>query len=182
MHLYARFLEQQGRGDEAALMEKQARDITQASATEFAREAQGPPGTTVHFASQAVLAPNGSLSPAGGGGAGRGAASGDPMMPPGTPGGAFRVGGGVSAPVLLSKTEPEYTEEARAAKYSGTVLLYIEIGPDGIARNFRVMHGLGLGLDEKAIQAVRNWKFKPGSKDGQPVTVQATIEVNFRLE
>ena len=101
--------------------------------------------------------------------------------PAGVSGNAFKVGGGVSAPSLISKTEPEYTEEARAAKYQGTVLLYIEVGPDGHAHNMKVVKGLGLGLDEKAIEAVHNWVFKPGVKDGQPVTVQATIEVNFRL-
>lgn len=96
-------------------------------------------------------------------------------------GGVYRVGGGVSAPVLIHKVEPEYTEEARAAKYQGTVSLYTEIAPDGTATNIRVVHGLGLGLDEKAIEAVKQWRFKPGQKDGKPVTVMATIEVNFRL-
>jgi TonB family protein len=91
------------------------------------------------------------------------------------------VGGGVTAPALLYKTEPEYSEEARAAKYQGTVLLYVEVVPDGTAQNIVVRRSLGLGLDEKAIEAVRRWKFRPGTKDGQPVTVQATIEVNFRL-
>jgi TonB family protein len=94
---------------------------------------------------------------------------------------AYRVGGGVTAPGLLFKSEPEYSEEARAAKFQGTVLLYIEVAPDGTAQNIRVTRPLGLGLDEKAIESVRRWKFKPGMKDGQPVTVQATIEVNFRL-
>ena len=88
---------------------------------------------------------------------------------------------GISAPTLLRKVEPEYSEAARAAKYQGTVVLYIEVEPDGVARNIRVIRGLGLGLDEKAIEAIRQWKFKPGMKDGQPVTVAATVEVNFRL-
>jgi TonB family protein len=101
--------------------------------------------------------------------------------PAGPGGGVFRIAGGVSAPVLIRKVDPEYTEEARAAKYQGTVLLYAEIAPDGTATNIKVSRGLGLGLDEKAIQAVRQWKFKPGEKDGKPVTVAATIEVNFRL-
>ena len=121
-----------------------------------------------------------------GSGKGGGVGSGDgggfgPGSGGGVGGGAFRVGGGVSAPVLLSKVEPEYSEEARKAKYQGTVLLYIEVDPSGKAVNIRVVRSLGLGLDEKAIEAVRKWKFKPGYKNGQPVTVQATIEVNFRL-
>jgi TonB family protein len=95
--------------------------------------------------------------------------------------GTYRVGGGVSAPAVLYKVEPEYTEEARAAKYQGTVLLYIEVGPDGMAHNIQVQRGLGLGLDQKAIDAISQWRFRPGTKDGQPVPVAATIEVNFRL-
>jgi len=99
----------------------------------------------------------------------------------GVGGGVFRVGGGVSAPTLLSKVEPEYSEEARKAKYQGVVLLYVEVDPSGKATNIRVLHSLGLGLDEKAMEAVKKWRFKPGVKDGRPVTVQAQIEVNFRL-
>jgi TonB family protein len=121
-----------------------------------------------------------------GSGKGGGVGSGDgggfgPGSGGGVGGGAFRVGGGVSAPVLLSKVEPEYSEEARKAKYQGTVLLYIEVDPSGTARNIRVVRSLGLGLDEKAMEAVKKWKFKPGYKNGRPVTVVATIEVNFRL-
>src|SRR5262249_40915209 len=99
----------------------------------------------------------------------------------GVGGGAFKVGGGVTAPTLLYKKEPEYSEEARKAKYSGTVTLYVEVDTSGRATNIRVLHSLGLGLDEKAIEAVKQWKFRPGMKDGRPVTVQASIEVNFRL-
>jgi TonB family protein len=93
----------------------------------------------------------------------------------------YRLGNGVTAPVLLSKRDPEYSEEARAAKYQGTVLLAVEVGPNGKASSIRVMRGLGLGLNEKAIEAVDQWRFKPGQKDGKPVTVLCTIEVNFRL-
>ncbi len=96
-------------------------------------------------------------------------------------GGVFRVGGGVTAPTLLQKVEPEYSEEARKAKYQGTVTLYVEVDANGKATNIRVQHSLGLGLDEKAIEAVKKWRFRPGMKDGRPVTVAATIEVNFRL-
>ena len=99
----------------------------------------------------------------------------------GVGGGVFRAGGGVSAPSLIYKKEPEYSEEARKAKYQGTVVLYIEVDPTGRAINPRVVRSLGLGLDEKAIEAVKQWKFKPGYKDGKAVTVAATIEVNFRL-
>ena len=116
----------------------------------------------------------------GGIGAGKGGGFG-PGTGGGIGGGVFKVGGGVSAPSLLYKVEPEYSEEARKAKYQGTVLLYVEVDPTGKAINMRVLHSLGLGLDEKAMEAVKKWKFKPGTKDGRPVTVVAQIEVNFRL-
>jgi TonB family protein len=95
--------------------------------------------------------------------------------------GVYRVGGGVSAPVLIHKVDRDYTEEARKAKYKGTVLLYVEIDPTGTATNIRVQRSLGLGLDEKAVEAVRQWKFKPGHKDEMLVTVAATTEMNFGL-
>ena len=87
----------------------------------------------------------------------------------------------MTAPRLSHKVEPQYTEEARAAKYSGTVVLYVEVGTDGLAHNMRVVRGLGLGLDQKALDAVGAWQFQPGMSNGVPVTVQATVEVNFRL-
>jgi protein TonB len=117
-----------------------------------------------------------------GGGVGSGTGGGvGPGEGGGIGGGVYRVGGGVSAPTLLYKKEPEYSEEARKAKYQGTVTLYVEVDPSGKATNIKVLHSLGLGLDEKAMEAVRQWKFKPGLKDGKPVTVAASIEVNFRL-
>lgn len=100
---------------------------------------------------------------------------------PRTPGGVYRIGPGVVAPKLLSKSEPEYSNEARAAKLAGTVVLYIEIAPDGRPHHARVMQSLGLGLDDRAVQAIEGWRFQPGLKDGQPVTVAATVEINFRL-
>jgi len=94
----------------------------------------------------------------------------------------FRAGvGGVTAPSVIYKKEPEYSEEARKAKYQGTVTLYVEILPDGKAHNIRVLHSLGLGLDDNAIAAVSQWRFKAGTKDGRPVPVAASVEVNFRL-
>ena len=95
--------------------------------------------------------------------------------------GAYRVGNGVAAPSLSWKLEPQYTEEARDEKYQGTVLVYIEVGADGMAHNIKVMKSIGMGLDEKAVEAISQWKFNPGTKDGVPVTVAATVEVNFRL-
>jgi TonB family protein len=97
------------------------------------------------------------------------------------PAGVHRVGSGVVAPKLVSKSEPEYTEGARAGKIQGTTMLQVDILPDGIATNFEIIRSLEPGLDRKAIEAVQRWRFSPGSKDGAPVTVRATIEVNFRL-
>ena len=99
----------------------------------------------------------------------------------GTGGGVFRVGGGVSAPRPLSTPDPEYSEEARKAKYQGTCVLWLIVGPDGKPRDIRVSRTLGLGLDEKAIEAVRHWTFEPAMKDGRPVAVQINVEVRFSL-
>jgi TonB family protein len=95
--------------------------------------------------------------------------------------GTERVGGGVTGPTLIHKVEPAYSEEARHAGVEGTVRLYVQINPEGKAVNMRVLHSLGGGLDEKAMEAVAQWRFNPGMKDGKPVTVEAQIEVNFRL-
>jgi len=87
----------------------------------------------------------------------------------------------INSPVLLFKQEPEYSEEARKAKFQGRVALSVEINASGQVTGVKVTHSLGLGLDEKAIEAVKQWRFKPVMKDGKPVTVQAEVEVNFRL-
>jgi TonB family protein len=96
-------------------------------------------------------------------------------------GGVFKVGGGVAAPVPIFKPEPEFTEEARRAKHQGTVMLALIVGPDGRTRDIRVVHKLGMGLDEKAIESARQWKFQPATKDGKPVAVAINIEVDFTL-
>jgi TonB family protein len=96
-------------------------------------------------------------------------------------GGVYQIGGEVSQPVPIYKIEPEYSEEARKAKYSGTVLLSVIIDANGNTRDIHVVRPLGLGLDEKAIEAVAKWKFRPAMRNGHPVAVQAQVEVNFRL-
>jgi len=132
----------------------------------------------------------GSNGPGSGGGMGSGVGTGvgpgkgagfGPGEGGGVGGGVFRVGGGVTAPSLIYKVEPEYSEEARKAKYQGVVVLYVEVEPNGRAQNMRVIQSLGLGLDEKAMEAVKKWRFRPGNKNGKPVTVVATVEVSFRL-
>jgi TonB family protein len=94
---------------------------------------------------------------------------------------ASRVGSGVAAPVLLHKLEPSYSVQARAAKVQGTVLLSVVIGTDGTAYDVQVRKGVGYGLDEQALDAITQWTFKPGMRDGIAVPVQASIEVNFKL-
>ncbi|HEX4279040.1 MAG TPA: energy transducer TonB [Bryobacteraceae bacterium] len=117
-----------------------------------------------------------------GGGLGSGNGGGfGPGSGGGIGGGVYKVGGGVSQPSVLFKVDPEYSEEARKAKYSGTVALAVVVDVEGHARDIHVIKSLGMGLDEKAIEAVEKWKFKPGMKGGQAVNVRATIEVNFRL-
>jgi protein TonB len=116
----------------------------------------------------------------GGVGSGRGGGVG-PGSGGGFGGGAYRIGGGISAPSVLSKVEPEYSEEARKAKWQGSVVLSVIVDELGRPRNVRVLRSLGLGLDQKAVEAVLQWRFRPGLKDGKPVPVMATIEVNFRL-
>ena len=136
--------------------------------------------------------PNGPLSNGTGSGGGIGSGSGGgvgsgsgPGVGPGhgggMGGGAFRVGNGVSAPRALETPDPEYSEEARKAKYQGTVVLWLIVGPDGKPRDIRVTRPLGMGLDQKAIEAVNRWRFEPAMKDGRPVAVQINVEVNFRL-
>ncbi len=111
-----------------------------------------------------------------GGGPGYGAGNGG-----NTGGGAYKIGGGVSAPAVILKVEPEYSEEARKAKFQGTVLLSVIVDEKGNPRDLRVVRPLGLGLDEKALEAVMKWRFRPGLKDGRAVAVSAYVEVNFRL-
>lgn len=124
----------------------------------------------------------GGIGSGSGGGVGSGKGGGlGPGEGGGFGGGAYRIGGGVSAPVPIFRVEPEYSEEARKAKFQGTVMLAIVVDETGKTTNVRVVRPLGMGLDEKAIEAVMKWKFRPGYKDGKPVPVQANVEVNFRL-
>jgi TonB family protein len=141
----------------------------------------GDPLSKLVIPSNGTGAGGGLGSGSGGGiGSGRGPGVG-PGWGGGIGGGPYRVGGGVSAPRALYAPDPDYSEEARKAKYQGTVVLWVVVGPDGRPRDVKVTRSLGLGLDEKAIEAVKSWKFDPARKDGQPVAVQISVEVNFRL-
>jgi len=84
-------------------------------------------------------------------------------------------------PIVAHKTEPAYTEDARNAKVEGAVTLRAEIGTDGKAHAIRVIQGLGYGLDESAAKCLSEWRYRPGTANGTPVTVPATIEFFFSL-
>jgi len=118
-----------------------------------------------------------------GGGIGSGIGAGvGPGLGGGYGGGIFRPGvGGVSAPRAIFKPDPEYSPEARQAKYQGTVVVSVIVGADGKAHAVHVERSLGMGLDEKAVEAVRQWRFEPALKDGKPVAVAVSVEVNFHL-
>jgi len=116
----------------------------------------------------------------GGVGVGHGPGAG-PGSGGGIGGGVFKVGGGISAPQAVSTPDPEYTEEARRAKTQGTCVLWLIVDAEGRPRDIRIVRGLGFGLDAKAIEAVKQWRFEPALKDGKPVNVQISVEVGFRL-
>jgi TonB family protein len=125
----------------------------------------------------------GGMGTGSGGGLGSGNGNGfGPGSGGNTGGGLFRIGGGVSAPVPIISPEAEFSDEARRAKYQGVCLVSLIVDAQGNPQNPRVIRALGMGLDEKALEAVRRYKFKPALKEGKtPVPVMITIEVNFRL-
>jgi periplasmic protein TonB len=90
-------------------------------------------------------------------------------------------GRGVTAPHALYDPDPDYSDEARRVKYQGDVVLSVIVDAGGNVRDLQVARSLGMGLDEKAVDAVRKWKFAPGMKDGHPVAVQVNVEVKFRM-
>lgn len=102
---------------------------------------------------------------------------------PGGPGDSpYQIGGGVRPPIELVKPLPPYTEEARKARVEGNLMLQAVIRKDGTVDSFKVIRGLGYGLDESAINTIAaKWRFKPGTFNGAPVDVQCNIEVSFRL-
>ncbi len=99
----------------------------------------------------------------------------------GTGGGPWRPGSGVEPPTLVSQVKPDYTEDARRRGVSGDVLMTVVVLRDGSVADIHVMHGLGYGLDERAVEAVRQWRFNAGRRHGLPVDVQVEIAIEFRL-
>ena len=132
-------------------------------------------------------ASNGSGSGAGlgsgdGGGIGSGSGAGyGPGEGGGYGGGLYHVGGGVSPPVLIYSVDAEFSDEARRAKYQGVSVVSLIVDAHGLPQRIRVVRKLGMGLDEKAVEAVRQYKFKPSTYQGKAVPVEITIEVNFHI-
>ena len=131
-----------------------------------------------------------SAGPGKGGGIGNGDGTGvgpgqGPGAGPGHDGGiaSSQAGfqGSLTEPVLLSKVDPEYSEEARKARLQGVVMVRAVIDARGQVQNISVAQGLGLGLDERAIAAVEKWKFRAGTRNGKPVSTSALIQLTFRL-
>jgi protein TonB len=96
-------------------------------------------------------------------------------------GGVYQVGGSVRPPIAIYTPDPEFSEEARKAKFSGNVVVSLIVDRDGKPRNVHVLRGVGMGLDEKAVEAVQQYKFKPALQNGKPVAVYLNVEVNFQI-
>jgi periplasmic protein TonB len=134
--------------------------------------------------------PSNSRGPGNGAGAGTGSGTGlgegtgagiGPGTGAGTGGGPYRPGSGISAPEIVYEVKPDYTEEARRRGLAGEVVLEIVVRSDGRVGAIKVLQGLGSGLDERAVDAVRQWKFTPARRQGTPVDVMVEVAVEFRL-
>jgi TonB family protein len=107
--------------------------------------------------------------------------SGDSKAQEPLPDGVYRVGHGVKPPKPISTPDPEFSEQARRVGYEAVCVLSLIVGADGLPRDITVKRAAGLGLDEKALEAVQQWTFQPALKDGEPVAVQIAVETNFHL-
>jgi TonB family protein len=145
------------------------------------------PNIGVPQSPQIALASQGGGSGSGfGSGSGGGIGSGNgngigPGTGGGYGGGLYHPGGGVSNPVLVFAPDPEFSDEARRAKYQGVCVVGLIVDAQGNPQRVRIVRPLGMGLDEKAIEAVKQYKFKPAIYQGHPVPVEINIEVNFRI-
>jgi TonB family protein len=145
------------------------------------------PNIGVPNSQQVTLASQGGGSGSGfGSGTGGGLGSGNgggvgPGEGGGYGGGPMHPGGGVSAPQVIYSVEPEFSDEARRAKYQGVCILSLIVDAQGNPQNIQLARALGMGLDEKAIEAAKQYKFKPAYYKGHPVPVLINLEVNFRI-
>jgi TonB family protein len=143
----------------------------------------GPPAPPTPNPSQGSGSGGGAGTGAGGGigpgnGSGLGSGTGG-----GTGGGVYRPGNGVTLPRVLREVKPQYTSDAMRAKVQGTVLLECVVRPDGNVTDVQIVRSLDstFGLDQEAIKAARQWRFAPGTRQGEPVAVLVTIELTFTL-
>src|SRR5271155_2000809 len=145
------------------------------------------PNLGIPQSNQVALASQGQGSGSGfgtgsGGGLGSGTGGGiGPGSGGGTGGGVYHPGGGVSAPQVIYAPDPEFSDEARRAKYQGICVVSVIVDAQGNPQHVHVIRPLGMGLDEKAVEAVRQYKFRPAQFQGHPVPVEVNIEVNFRI-
>ena len=93
----------------------------------------------------------------------------------------MHIGGSIRPPVVTYQVDPEFSEEARKAKFSGNVQVYLWVDEQGNPSHVKVIRPIGMGLDEKAVEAVRQYKFKPAMQNGKPVKVDLYIDVNFQI-
>jgi TonB family protein len=117
----------------------------------------------------------------GGIGSGHGTGQG-PGSDRGFGGGVMSVGGGVSAPEVIHSVQPQFTAEARSQNFQGVVAVQLIVDSQGFPQDVRVVRQLGMGLDQEAIAAVKQYRFRPAMYEGHPVSVQMVIDVDFRLD
>jgi TonB family protein len=121
-----------------------------------------------------------------GSGQGVGLGSGDgagigPGSGGGTGGGPYRPGAGITAPAILREVKPDYTEDGRRRNIEGDVVLEIVVRSDGAVGSVKLLQGLGAGLDQRAVEAVRQWRFSPAKRYGTPVDVIVEVAMEFKL-
>ncbi len=142
----------------------------------------GNPTTTVRGPTSNGTGANGGIGSGKSGGIGSGSGAGlGPGEGGGYGGGVMHVGGGVSPPRLIYSVDPEFSDEARKAKYQGTSVVALIVDTNGLPQNIRVVRALGMGLDEKAVAAVKQYRFKPAQFQGHAVPVEIDVEVDFHI-
>jgi protein TonB len=137
-------------------------------------------------------APTRSQGPGTGGGAGDGTGPGDgpgsgPGLGPGrdgnTGGGGYRIGSGVTSPIEIRRGVPQYTSDAMRARIQGSFIIECVVQTDGVCTNIRILRAIdpSFGLNDEAIKAAQQWRFRPGTLRGEPVPVRVTLEIGFSL-
>ncbi len=153
-----------------------------ASVPADARDRAGLPADNTSAADSRGKGTEGGVGSGAGTGIGEGNGAGiGPGSGGGTGGGPFRPGSGITPPSLLREVKPDYTEDARRRGISGDVELEIVVRSDGTVGDVRLQRGLGYGLDQRAIDAVRQWRFSPARRLGAPVDVLVEVAVEFKL-